>query len=151
MPYLPQDLVVFNRAQFVLFFYQQSYLQISQKDLLHMVNSISINSDMTKLIFISNSETSELDLSGDGVILRMSGGDIGADLAGTSYSGSGVVENTENAQWTVFFNDAVKKVFFIGIEDIDTSIINNSHQFDVDGKDINIKRSGSSLITIYTT
>lgn len=110
-----------------------------------MANSISINSDMTKLILVSNSETSEFDLSGDGVILKLANDDVWADAATNPLPINEVEAATANAQWTATFNDLTKLMFFIGIEDIDTGLVAN-HQFDLVTKMVNIRRVENVLV-----
>lgn len=113
-----------------------------------MANSIALNSEMSKLLFTTSSGTTEIDLSGNGVLLKTSGGDIGAEAAVSPLSGSGIVEATTNAQWTVIYNDSTKLVFFIGIEEIDTSITTTSHHFSLEEAKVNIRKVGSSLIIV---
>ena len=118
-----------------------------------MANSISINSDMTKLIFVSSSGTTEFDLAGDGVILRLlNESDVEANSATSIITGSGVVESTEHSSWTLSFCETNKKVFFIGIDDVDVSITNpRGHQFDLSEERLNIRRTENSLIVVAGT
>ncbi len=113
-----------------------------------MANSVSLSTDMNKLLFTDNSGTTEIPLSGDGVMIQMNGSDVFAEPADQALSGSGIIESTEDAQWTITFNTAQACAYFIGIDDLDTSITIKGHDFKLTGKKLNIRRAGTSIIII---
>lgn len=113
-----------------------------------MANSVSLSTDMEKLLFTNASGTSEIDLNGDGAILQISGGEITAEAAAEPLSGSGIIESTVDAQWTLTFNTATSYAFFIGIEDVDINKTAKGHDFELTGKKLNVRKAGISLIVV---
>ncbi len=113
-----------------------------------MANSVSLSTDMNKLLFTDNSGTTEIPLSGDGVMIQMSGGDVSAEAANQALSGSGIIEPTKDFQWTVILNKNLACAYFIGVEDVDTTITVKDHKFSLTGKKLNIRRIGDSLIAV---
>ncbi len=113
-----------------------------------MANSVSLSTDMSKLLFTDSSGTTEIPLSGHGAMIQINADGLFAEVADSALSGSGIIESTDNAQWTITFNTVEASAFFIGIDDVQTNITAKGHKFNLTGKKLNIRELGNNIIVI---
>ena len=113
-----------------------------------MANSILISTDM-KYVYIIDSNDKVIfsnSLSGDGVIIRLNSSDELQGAAATStFSGAPVTKSVTNAQWTLTYSSATKKLWIIGVTD-EVVGLTDGEGFPLDIRDVQIKLTGTDLI-----
>lgn len=109
-----------------------------------MANTICLSTDMQTLYLIPNPGTrSSLSLSGNGVNVSLSGGDVAAKRATAAPSGTEKKFSTTTGQGTVYFDDTNSTLAFIGIWDMEPG----RAEYPLSGKlSVNIRLVGTDLV-----
>ena len=109
-----------------------------------MANTICLSTDMQTLYLIPNPGTrSSLSLSGKGVEVSFSGGDVTAKRATKAPSGTEKTFSTANGQGTIYFDDTNTALEVIGIWDMEIQRVT----FLLSGGSIvNVRIVGTNLI-----
>ncbi|MEL6636682.1 MAG: hypothetical protein AAFW73_09495 [Bacteroidota bacterium] len=114
-----------------------------------MTNSISLCTDMSGLLFTTDSGTTCIPLSGPGAIVSLDDDDqLQAVQAGQELTGSGFVEPLADAQWTMSYNEETKISFIIGVTDMDVNLNGKFHNFLMTTQKVNIRNDGTNLTVI---
>ncbi len=113
-----------------------------------MINSISLSSDMSKLLFTNPDGTTEIELTGNGAAIYVENGKITAGPSNEPFLGIGFEEPCNDSQWTLTFNEIHQTSYFIGVTDLDTNLQGKFHQFNMTGKVLNIRCNNSSLTVV---
>lgn len=109
-----------------------------------MANTICLSTDMQTLYLIPNPGTrSSLSLSGNGVNVSFSGGDVAAKRATKAPSGTEKKFSTTTGQGTVYFDDTNTALEVIGIWDMEMGRASYSLS---GGATVNIRIVGTNLV-----
>ncbi len=116
-----------------------------------MTNSISLCTDMSGLLFTSDSGTTCIPLSGPGALVYLDDeNQLCAEQAPAALSGSGFIEPLADSQWTVSYNEGTQISLFIGVTDLDVNLNGKFHNFLMPNQKINIRNDGTNLTAVMT-
>ena len=109
-----------------------------------MANTICLSTDMQTLYLIPNPGTrSTLSLAGNGVNVSLSEGDVTANRATKTPSGTETQFSTVKGNWTVLFDNTANALEFIGVDDMTPE----RTAYPLSGNaSINIRRNGNILL-----
>lgn len=101
-----------------------------------MANSISLSTDMKKLylFFPDGTTPQEFSLTGNGVNITSSGGDIQVAAATSSLTeGTDEFFTAAVAQWDATFHENTDQLMMIGQDDIEPTFTGNIKKYDLSG------------------
>ena len=119
-----------------------------------MANSIALSSDMNTIYIIDANDDVifSQSLSGHGAIISLdSDSKLSGQAASSTSSGTTTTKSVDGWQWTAAYNPPLKKLYFIGTDDMDTAIT-DAISYSIDRTNgVQVKRSGDDLILIAVT
>ncbi len=116
-----------------------------------MTNSISLCTDMSGLLFTSDSGTTCIPLNGPGALVYLDDeNQLCAEQAAVALSGSGFIEPLADSQWTVSYNEGTQISLFIGVTDMDVNLNGKFHDLLLTAQKLNIRNDGVNLTAVVS-